>query len=81
MHPTFGCEFEDRITGFKGICTGRAEYISGCTQLLITPKLKEPGESTKAEWFDEQRLKQVGGKRITLDNGSTPGHDRAAPVR
>ena len=80
MKIEMGREYKDKITGFRGICTGKAEYISGCSQVLITPKVKK-GEGTKAEWFDEQRLEQIGRKTITLDNEETPGCDMAAPIR
>ena len=80
MKVEMGREYKDKITGFSGICTGRAEYISGCSQSLITPKVKR-GESTKAEWFDEQRLERVGRRSITLDNDETPGCDISAPIR
>ena len=48
MHESIGKSFTDSITGFKGVCTGRIEYISGCNQLLLTPKValddgKTPG--------------------------------------
>jgi hypothetical protein len=80
MEIAMGREYKDKITGFGGICTGRAQYISGCSQALLTPKVKK-GESTKAEWFDEQRLEIASGKVVKLDNSETPGCDIAAPIR
>jgi hypothetical protein len=32
-------------------------------------------------WYDEQRLEVLEGERIFLDNGKTPGCDRAPPKR
>lgn len=47
----------DKITGFSGVLTGRAEYDNGCIKWLITPqRTKEDGSMPDEEWFDEQRL-------------------------
>lgn len=80
MKVEMGREYKDKITGFIGVCTGRAEYISGCSQALLSPKIKK-GEGTKAEWFDDQRLEQVGKTIVRLDNQKTLGCDMAAPIR
>jgi hypothetical protein len=77
---TLGLTYKDRITGFKGICTGRCQYISGCDQALIQAEAKD-GKLGEANWFDVQRLAPSGGKQVVLDNGETPGCDMAAPIR
>lgn len=69
-----------RITGFTGVATGRVEYITGCNQVLVTPKAKPDGSLNDSAWFDEQRLTFIGSDRITLDNGTTPGFDKQAPI-
>lgn len=71
----------DRITGFEGVVTGLCMYISGCNQALLVPPVDKEGQFRDGHWFDIQRLEQVPAARITLDNGSTPGCDRAAPKR
>ncbi len=72
----------DRVTGFTGIVTGRVEYITGCDQCLVTPKVKEDGSSIEAHWFDQQRLLVLDGEPVLqLDNGATPGPDKEAPKR
>ena len=76
-----GKKYKDRITGFHGVATGHCTYISGCSQVLLAPPASPAGEFRESQWFDEQRLEQIGGEQIVLDNGSTPGADRAAPKR
>lgn len=76
-----GRRAKDKITGFTGTITGRAEYISGCSQLLLCPPLDKDGKSQSSQWFDEQRLELLDGEPITLDNERTPGPDMAAPIR
>lgn len=80
MHDKLGRTFKCSITGFQGIATGRLEYLTGCNQLLLTPPVDKDGAHKDGQWIDEQRLELVpGANRITLDNGSTPGHGQAAP--
>jgi hypothetical protein len=82
MKTELGMKMRDRITGFTGIATGRAEYISGCHQVLLNAKVKDDGSFTGVEWFDEQRLEvDTSSPPIKLDNGRTPGADRPAPKR
>ena len=46
---------KDNITGFTGIVTGRAEYLTGCRQYLVVAKGKKDVRGN-SEWFDEDRL-------------------------
>lgn len=72
----------DQITGFRGLITGEVTYISGCNQVLLTPKAKQDGELVGAQWLDEQRI-VIDDQQppVILHNGATPGADRPAPVR
>ena len=81
MKIILGRTYEDIITKFKGVAVGRTEYISGCTQVLLQPPAKKDGKRPDGEWFDEQRLRDCGKSTITLDNRTTPGCDKPAPVR
>lgn len=49
-----GDEVKDSISGFTGIATGRAEYLTGCVQIQIASATLK-GEPTD-HWIDEQRL-------------------------
>jgi hypothetical protein len=76
-----GGTYRDRITGFQGVATGYVSYITGCSQALLAPPVSQDGAVRESNWFDEQRLEQVGEELILLDNGDTPGFDKAAPKR
>ena len=76
-----GKSYRDKITGFEGVATGHAQYISGCNQALLAPKVDADGGLRNSQWFDVQRLMVVEGATVVLDNGATPGCDRAAPKR
>ena len=51
-----GAAVKDRITGYEGIVTGFAEYITGCRQWLVTSRALKPDGETLANWIDEVRL-------------------------
>lgn len=79
--PTLGFTYRDRITGYSGIAIGHCAYLTGCSQTLLIPKIGADGKRQDGEWFDDQRLEQLEAPRISLNNGATPGCDRAAPKR
>ena len=60
--PNFGFHGTDRITGFKGVITGRIDYISGCSQYLLVPAVDKDGKKREGEWFDVQRIEIAAGK-------------------
>lgn len=77
-----GITVKDKITGFSGIVTGFVQYISGCNQALVAPRVGSDGRQGDSCWFDVQRLERnVDVPTLVLDNGATPGCDRAAPHR
>lgn len=73
-----GMNVRDEITGFVGTATGTAEYITGCNQVLVQPKVKD-GAYVEGHWFDQQRIKVISDSEIQLDNSRTPGPNREAP--
>ncbi len=48
----------DRVTGYSGRVTGRAEYETGCHQYLVVPRCLHGEDSKMPEgnWIDEGRL-------------------------
>ena len=51
MKVELGQKVQDSITGFVGRVTGRCEYITGCTQVLIQPPIKADGDFVESRWF------------------------------
>lgn len=75
-----GATYIDKITGFKGVCTGYVQYITGCNQLLLAPRIKADGGLDDGRWFDEQRCDVVKSVDVvTIDAGTAPGFDTPAP--
>lgn len=76
-----GIEMKDRVTGFTGIVTGRIDYITGCNQYTLQPRVKDNGDHVEAKWFDEHRLEQVGTEQVVLDDDHTKGAGEPGPIK
>lgn len=76
-----GQKARDKITGFEGIITGRAEYLTGCTQFALAPKALADGSIRATEWFDEGRIEVLGDAISSTDVKGTRngGPQREAP--
>jgi hypothetical protein len=48
-----GDKVQDRITGYKGICTGILTYLNGCRRIGIQSKEVDKGLPVDAYWVDE----------------------------
>lgn len=77
-----GSTVKDRITGFAGVVTGKCQYLTGCSQALVAPRLSHEGSFQEPHWFDEQRLEvDTSADIVALDNGPSPGFDKEPPKR
>jgi hypothetical protein len=63
---TNGDKVKEKITGFTGIITGTAFYITGCNQYLVIPKSPKPHESPDGVWYDEERLDLIRKQDVNL---------------
>lgn len=69
-----------RVTGFSGIVTGHANYLSGCDQFLVAPPVDKDGNWKEGHWFDEQRLIVTDENALSYENPKN-GADGKAPVK
>jgi hypothetical protein len=61
---TLGSKVRDTITGFEGIATARAEYLSGCVRILVQPYgLTKDGKMFEGEWIDQGLLEAVKAEK------------------
>lgn len=52
-----GSKVKDKVTGFKGIVSGRYEYLYGCCRYSVQPEeLTKEGKVADALSFDEDAL-------------------------
>jgi hypothetical protein len=69
-----GSTLIDVIHSLEGVVTGRAQYLTGCTQYHITPKgLDKEGKPREGYWIDEGRLKLKNTKQVVLPHDQPPG--------
>jgi hypothetical protein len=81
MEIKLGVRAKDKITGFEGIVTGKASYLTGCDQYSLQPEAKE-SDYKEGRWFDVGRL-------VFVNNGILPeevqsdknGADFSAPIK
>lgn len=74
-----GVKARDKVTGFKGIITGRASYLTGCDQYSIVPPIDKDGKLSDGVWFDESRV-EVIGKGVSVEDVVLP-NDPGGPQR
>jgi hypothetical protein len=74
-----GKKGKDKITGFEGIITGRAQYLYGCDQYGITPAVDKEGKTKDTQWFDEGRIEIIGmgitAQAVKADKPGGPNRD------
>ncbi len=62
-----GDKARDNITGYSGIVTARAEYLTGCRQYLIqSQSISSDGELLNSYWYDEDRMEDVVEESIPV---------------
>lgn len=79
MKIQLGLEAKDKVTGFKGVIIGKAEYLTGCNQYGLCPPVSAEGKKVDTEWFDEGRIEIIGkgvlAKEVTGDKNGGPNRD------
>lgn len=73
-----GNEVRDIVTGFVGIATSRVEYINGCIQYCVVPKVGEDGKMTVGEYIDTHQLVETGSF-VKMESEPTGGFQRDCP--
>ena len=55
-----GDKVKDKVSGFTGIVTEITNFLNGCTQCVVSPKVKKDGTIPAAWSIDIQQLVKVG---------------------
>ena len=77
-----GDKVEDTITGFSGLVTGIADYLTGCSQACVQPRTKDSGDFQDSRWFDVDRLVTIERKAVThIVTTAKGGPSRGAPTK
>ena len=78
MEIQLGNKVRDKITGFEGTATAKVEYINGCVQYCVKPKVKEDGSMSEVEYIDIAEL-EVVDEGIEVEANPTGGPQRDCP--
>lgn len=66
----FGKLAKDIVSGFTGICIGKCLHLSGCTNYLLAPKVKENGKLRSGLYFSAERI-EIIGEGIKVDEAKS----------
>jgi hypothetical protein len=58
MTIKLGTKVTDSVTGFTGIAVSRIEYMTGCTQYGVAPRVAADGKLPETAYLDESRLEE-----------------------
>jgi len=62
-----------KVTGFEGIATSRIEFLNGCVQYCVKPKInKKDQKMPEGEFIDQQQLEVVKGS-VEIQHAPTGG--------
>ena len=82
-----GDKVRDTITGFEGIATAHARYLTGCEQFIVQPRCVKTNKKLdtknypKGVWLDIDRLEVVkeGAALVAVETAGGPQTDAPAP--
>ena len=74
-----GKTVKDKVTGFQGVATAKVEYINGCVQYCVKPKMTEEGKMPDGEYIDVQQLEMVANEPVAVEPSTTGGPQRDCP--
>lgn len=57
-----GDKVRDKITGFVGIAVAKTEFMNGCIQYLVQPKIAKGNFIPEDKGIDEQSLEVIKSK-------------------
>jgi hypothetical protein len=57
---------KDKVTGFQGYVTGRAEYLDGTTHLRLEAPVARDTDEPKERWIESKRLEVIAPAGVTV---------------
>lgn len=76
-----GDKVKDTITGFEGIAIAKTEFINGCIQFEVVPKIKKGEKYPEAISIDEQHLEVITSKAKKIKKEENGGATRIGALR
>jgi hypothetical protein len=77
---TLGEKVECKVTGFTGIAVARLEYLNGCIQYGVKPKInKDDAKMPDTTYIDQQQLKVIEKDVLNVAPKGTGGPSSDEP--
>ena len=73
-----GKKVRDTVTGVTGIAIAKIEYMNGCVQYNIQPKVVKDGVAAEARWVDVGQLELV---KVRKAASAKPGDTGGPPPK
>lgn len=73
MTIELGQKIRCKVTGFEGIAISRVEYLNGCIQYCIKPKVGKDGKILDGIYIDEEQLEVIGKGLSISEKEKKPG--------
>jgi len=74
-----GDKLKDKVTGFEGIAVAQIEYLNGCRQFCVKPRIDSSGKMPEGQYIDVQQLELVDADSVTVESKDTGGKHPDAP--
>ena len=74
-----GSKVRDRVTGFTGTATARVEYLNGCVQYCVKPRMSKKGEMPEGQYIDDKQLEVIEEDELSIKATETGGPAADAP--
>jgi hypothetical protein len=58
-----GDKVKDIVTGFQGMATVYAQYLTGSDRVCVTPEVDKDGNTRADQWFDVDRIEVIEKSR------------------
>lgn len=75
MEIKLGDKVKDKVSGIIGIAVEKREYLNGCVQYVIQPKVNKKGEMADSWSIDVQQLENLE-KKVKVKKSNTGGSMR-----
>jgi len=69
----------DLVTGFTGTVTSRVEYLNGCIQYAVKPRVDKDGKMPDSMYIDEEQLEILDEKPVKIKSVPTGGPQADCP--
>jgi hypothetical protein len=68
-----GDKVKCRVTGFSGTVVGILNYLNGCRQIGIQPKVDKEGKIKETSWIDDSQVQIIKKQHVVVNKRDIGG--------